>query len=546
MNMSTILRKLVCITVTAAIFLTTYGQGHSDADIDRILEQSVTMPVESLTSRAYNMLKPENIQQPLALYKAAVARYRPSMNERECYFCVIATINIGYIYLFFYHNPEQAYPYLARGLKIAKERGFTSLIPGALDNLAKVHGDYGDTDTELAMLKEAFATTLRDDQGPVYSLKGMRYHLRVMVFMDMVMTAVRHNRLSDIAEEADIMSRTVLRDNTLAPYANVLAIALKQILDGQYHAAIKKLQQARSLLTAGSDYHRNVVNHLVLMSDVYSRNGETALALLRLDSARAEAAANGIDDLIPLIYSQKATLLPDSARYYSALAALTRDSLYDVGSLVRIKDLENSVYIDELNHEAELKEERHRRRLYIIYALSGALIAIAAIGAVAVHRNRQLSQANRTLVRNSRQEADTREIERKLRHAIPVGEEEKMRVASCVRDIMEGDPRIYDPDFSLEALASITGTKPKYLSTIINEVFGRNLSSLLAEARIREACQKLADPATASSLTIDAIAESVGYRSRTHFSALFKRITGVTPSRYAAIAASDTKRDEKA
>lgn len=544
--MNTALYKLACTVLATIMTLFAFGQRHNATEIDRVLEHSDTMSVESLTSQAYNILTPEKVQQALALYKTAVARYNPSMSERDCYFSVIATINIGYIYLFFYLNPEQAYPYLARGLKIAKEHGFTSLIPGALDNLAKVHGDYGDTDTELSMLKEAFATTLRDDQGPVYSIKGMRYHLRVMVFMDMVMTAVRHNRLADIAEETDIMSRTVLRDNSLAPYAHALAIAMKHILDEQYHPALKKMQSAGKLLTSGSDYYRNVVNHHVLMSYVYSRNGDKSQALLRLDSARTEAAANGIDDLIPLIYRQKAALLPDSSQYYSALASLARDSLYDVGSLVRIKNLENSVYIDELNQEAALKEERHRRSLYIIYALSGALLAIAAIGAVAVRRNRQLTQANRTLVRNIRQEADTREIERKLRHAIPVGEEEKMRVASCVRDIMESDPCIYDPDFSLDTLASITGTKPKYLSTIINEVFGRNLSSLLAEARIREACRKLADPSTASVLTIDAIAESVGYKSRTHFSALFKRITGVTPSRYAAIAASDTKQNEKA
>lgn len=536
---SRILRTLVRVVAAVAVATLWTAPVSAQAPGAHLPAGADTMSIESLTVRAYTALGPGNVQRPLALYKAGASRYSPSLSERERYFSVIAMVNVGYVYLFYYHNPEQAYPYLARGLKTAKENNFISLVPGALDNLAKVHGDYGDTQTELRMLKEAFELTMREDQGTMYALSQMPVHLRVMVFLDMVMTAVRHNLIGEIAAEVEVMARAPVPGIHLSPYAHRVAVALRLAGRGDHAGALKTLKAAGDMISVCSDYHRYVVNHHLLMSCVSGISGDTTGAIAHLDDARAEALAHGIDDLLPRIHRRKAELMPDSATHYRALAALTRDSLYDVSALVRIKDLENSAYIDQLTWEAAIEEERHRRRIYIIYILAGALLVAGSLGAVVLRRNRQLSEANRTLVRNSRQEADARELDRKLRHAIPVDEQEKLRVAARVRDVLEGDERVFDSDFGLDSLASLTSTKPKYLSSIINEVFGRNLSTLLAEVRVREACRRLSDPATASTLTIDAIAAGVGYRSRTHFSTLFKKITGVSPSRYAAISASE-------
>lgn len=75
-----------------------------------------------------------------------------------------------------------------------------------------------------------------------------------------------------------------------------------------------------------------------------------------------------------------------------------------------------------------------------------------------------------------------------------------------------------------------------HLSYVINTKLKKNFNTLIGEARIRKACELLIDEETAQTLTLDAIAEMVGYKSRSHFSAVFKKITGVAPSRYAAIA----------
>ena len=66
----------------------------------------------------------------------------------------------------------------------------------------------------------------------------------------------------------------------------------------------------------------------------------------------------------------------------------------------------------------------------------------------------------------------------------------------------------------------------------INQEYGSNFNSLLNEYRIKEACRRLGGNAN---MTIEGIAESVGFKSRTSFGALFKSITGLSPSAYQKI-----------
>ncbi len=59
-----------------------------------------------------------------------------------------------------------------------------------------------------------------------------------------------------------------------------------------------------------------------------------------------------------------------------------------------------------------------------------------------------------------------------------------------------------------------------------------NFSMLLAKARVREACLRLGNPEEYGNLTIEAIAQSVGFRSRNSLITAFKKFTGLTPSEY--------------
>ena len=78
-----------------------------------------------------------------------------------------------------------------------------------------------------------------------------------------------------------------------------------------------------------------------------------------------------------------------------------------------------------------------------------------------------------------------------------------------------------DADFSLERLAELVGSNSKYVSQAVNEHYGKNFSSFVTDYRIRLACRRLADDEAYGAYTIEGVGRSVGYRSKTTFTAAF-------------------------
>ena len=59
-----------------------------------------------------------------------------------------------------------------------------------------------------------------------------------------------------------------------------------------------------------------------------------------------------------------------------------------------------------------------------------------------------------------------------------------------------------------------------------------NFKQMLIEYRIKEACRRMNNVQRYGNYTVEGIAQSVGFKSRTNFAANFRRVTGLTPSSY--------------
>ena len=81
---------------------------------------------------------------------------------------------------------------------------------------------------------------------------------------------------------------------------------------------------------------------------------------------------------------------------------------------------------------------------------------------------------------------------------------------------------------SLEEISERAFVSAGYLSTLFKERTGKNFSDYVIETRIEEAKRLLRDP----SLNIRGIAERVGYADQRHFSKVFQKMVGVTPTAY--------------
>ena len=117
-----------------------------------------------------------------------------------------------------------------------------------------------------------------------------------------------------------------------------------------------------------------------------------------------------------------------------------------------------------------------------------------------------------------------------------MGEESKQDLMHRVFLVLEKSDEVLKPNFTLDRLAELVDANPTYVSYVINEKRQCNFNVLLNEYRIKEACRRMNDYKQYGHLTIEGIAASVGIKSRTNFSANFKKITGLTPSEYQRLA----------
>ena len=98
---------------------------------------------------------------------------------------------------------------------------------------------------------------------------------------------------------------------------------------------------------------------------------------------------------------------------------------------------------------------------------------------------------------------------------------------------METSDEVYQENFSLDRLTQLVDVKsPNYVSQVLNEHYDHTFKEMLNDYRIREACRRINDRDHYSQLTVQAIAQSVGFGSYPNFVTNFKKFTGLTPSAY--------------
>ena len=118
-------------------------------------------------------------------------------------------------------------------------------------------------------------------------------------------------------------------------------------------------------------------------------------------------------------------------------------------------------------------------------------------------------------------------------------EPHRNRLAEAITAVMENDcDELCNPEFSLERLAKIVGSNSKYVSQTINEEFNRNFSTYINDYRVKLACERLANTEY-DSYKIKFVGESVGFKSQSTFTEVFRQHTGLSPAVYRRMAKED-------
>jgi AraC-like DNA-binding protein len=96
---------------------------------------------------------------------------------------------------------------------------------------------------------------------------------------------------------------------------------------------------------------------------------------------------------------------------------------------------------------------------------------------------------------------------------------------------METEKPFMDGDLTLQKLAKKLSVPPQHLSRVINERLNQNFVDFINTYRVEEAKKRLVDPAK-KHYSVLAIAEEVGFNSKSSFNLVFKKHTSMTPSEF--------------
>lgn len=104
--------------------------------------------------------------------------------------------------------------------------------------------------------------------------------------------------------------------------------------------------------------------------------------------------------------------------------------------------------------------------------------------------------------------------------------------------VMESEQPFTDGELTLQKLAEKLSIPAQHLSQVINERRGQSFSDFINTYRVEAAKKKLLDPKM-QHYTVLAIAEDVGFNSKSSFNAVFKKHTNMTPSEFRKSSSGD-------
>lgn len=345
----------------------------------------------------------------------------------------------------------------------------------------------------------------------------------------------------------------------------LLIDACDSYFDGDTDAAERQLLDARGQLNFKKFSERYQYSLDLILSDLYAETGqyEKAIDLMKIDMAKAEN--EGHTDYLLNVYDQLKSLyqaadIPDSTDYYYLKYLKLKNEFSQRSSFGKIEEFDFLSQIDSINAKVEQlslkRQSEERRNIIVIAILIVALVMLFSLlwAYINLKRNhRNLFERNREMLMREEQHRLLREQWEQERReyetlnpdfASETSDKELIndedleslkKVYTKILMIMEESRDIYNIGFSLTELANMVGQPYRVISKAINIYYGDNFHQLLNKYRLREAT-RLMHESDARTLTIEAIAENAGFKSRTSFATLFKKSMGMTPSEYWRIA----------
>jgi len=500
----------------------------------------------------------------LMCYTIVANRYESSLARQDKVHCKEANMRLWSIYFYDFYDYPKCFDCLTRALEIAGDAGIEDaniyLGFGCMyQTISEECNDYELGTTAFKYYQQALATGMktRDDKHTD------------MASTDVLSMAHSQGNLSQIQDIWQQYLRLPEQGETwiLRRYNKMLYQAFNSIEQKRLDEAIGIYDKQLALIDT-TQYSRLIYFTHVEKAKVQAMKGDYTSAIASLKQAEGIAVDLEMKDCKLEVYGMLASYYSrlnnrNAREHYYNQYSLLKDTLTNYQQLASVSEME---FRNELKGmEQEMTDMRHHREVMSLIALIslGFLLVLLVLLYLVYRKNGELTRSNQLLYQKNvemlRAEEDERRMRRQLQdkeaHAaaeLPatqqpeedtvryksshLSDEDKEQLLQRIIEVMDTHDEIFSPDFSLERLAMLSGSKYKYVSQVINEYYEQNFNNFLNSYRIKEACKRMNDLENYGNFTIEAISESVGFKSRSTFVASFKRITGLTPSQYQRMA----------
>jgi len=112
-----------------------------------------------------------------------------------------------------------------------------------------------------------------------------------------------------------------------------------------------------------------------------------------------------------------------------------------------------------------------------------------------------------------------------------LAKEDKAIILNAINNQLKGEKYFKNSTASLTGLAKLINQSSHHVSQVINEKLNQSFFELLASHRVEEA-KAILKTELGKKLTIEEVAERVGYNSKSAFNTAFKKYTSQTPSAF--------------
>jgi AraC-like DNA-binding protein len=510
------------------------------------------LPTNQLIAKAAHYVEAtDNADSALACYTIATSRYNSHMKEQDLRLMGQAFTGKWYVYLFNFYDYPKAYESLITLEEIAarlpdiRSRVYNNF--GIFyQTLAEQGGDRRQDSLALSYYRKAFWLTSAADGNTLD-----------LVFTNLVSVAERVGKMGSLRREWLRYKRLPqTRGNHYRLYnyrlyeANLL-MAQRRYADAErvFASQLRGLPQEESELR----YHYSACADV---ARAQAAQGHYADAIATLTKALAIARQQNMKDAeleaYRLMMDAYAALGDSSRAEQSRYRYLClKDTLLNYQQLTGVNELRFLNQMRKFDEQIQANEHKRQTQQMLMLIAIGVALVVGVLLIVLWRKNRRLRQSNANLydktVAMLRDEEEARrrreELERQLAESNKAAAKEKYQTSHLaednktglmerIREVMETSDEIYTSGFSCDRLAQMVGSNYKYVSQVINETRHCNFSAFLNEYRIKEACKRISDTGAYGNLTIEAISNSVGFKSRSSFVAAFKRFTGLTPSEY--------------